>query len=1441
MGVVYLGSDPGIQRPVAIKVLKEGMPPEIKNRFKEEARAGFLNHQNLVTVFEIDEQDGVPYIVMEYLDGLPLDQLIASGMSLDLKDKLEIIVQVCNGLEYAHSRGVVHRDIKPPNVIRNKIDGRVKIVDFGIAKVKREMDTAGLTKTQGVIGTLGYMAPERLSGHSTEDGRIDIYSTGVMLYFLLTGKEPFAGAEIQSIMYKIVHESYPPLDLHLKGYPPALDAILARALAKNPNDRYAYAAEFADDLTGLLDDIKRAQVPDLLQEINRLFQERRWSQTLDKCREVLRIEPGNAVARALRDNVQKEQRKEDEEQQVARLWADAEQAFIEKRWDQAINALQDLDRRRPGTAEYQAKLLEARDRKNTQDRVDALYNEAVGRKKAGDKTGAFALLKQAILLDQNNVPLLEEGNRLRKEIDAEALAEKAARHIASARQKIDARRFTEAIEDLEEIRRDKAFHPELDALEQKARDGNKQQEYARIREQVAVQVNKLLFVDRYEDAIAEVENARPLLPPGDTALFPLMKKIREQAGISESNQKIADTLDQVRILEANSIDEAIEFLRRAIFSRPGVEQFEQLEYDLLNRKASAEKDRKRLDCLRDAENALRTGNPDLAVQTIDAYRQLQTEPDADLDALKKEALETQGKERLRLRIADSDTRSQSLITEGRYDEAIQLLQPIVTETQNRSLSQRLKQAQDGKAEIARRIALLGNQIAELRRNNKLPEAIALAENHTELLRASSTLQEGLKILREELEFQHRLSDAIARSRRAVEGGEWANASEPLDDFRRVYKDSEQLSRAVAEFEQLRTRTADQFVARSIELAKAQTLTGDKTSARKTLQETSNPKHFASQQLAQEWERLAEDLKIVTATFTLPGSKPSKAPIWLIPLLVILIVLIAAVVWKIRQPVNPTGAFVQITGTQPGATVVIDGVAPSATADEHGEVTLAVKPGVKHVVQVSKAGFTSFPDDFIVREGETLKEKAVLTALPPVGTTGSLVASSSNASKFKIFVDDTNRGLVSSGQAITLPEGDHKIRYEAEGFQPLERQIHIARGKDTPDAFDLAALPHSPVINAFTASPNTVSQDGGKIELRWRTSNADKVVLDPGNEAERSFGVKSVQISQATTFTLTVFDTATNTQHTQQVSVALAKAGAPAITSFDPDRRQVNAGDSVKLSWKTRDATVVSITGPGVSAVSKGPNDSLIVAIPKDARGQVTYQLVATRNGTEPASGTAAVDVIAAPLPPPVIQGFASDKRSISPGDSVTFTWNIQGASSATIENFGPVPVSGPQNIKPSAATTYTLVAKNIEGKEARSGPVTIEVRPQSVVKVEPPAPTFDPKDLKPALDAFQSVFIQASGKKDSECRSTLNRLSSSAPSSVVGPLQGWCSTAKSFAGDAKCIGQPNSNGDNATWACDEAITITLKDGPKAPAVYHFIFNFKRNQDSSWKVSKLEPR
>ena len=248
MGVVYKARDPQIDRIVALKTVPlrgqdREAEQEFRMRFLNEAQAaGRLHHPGIVSVFDVGEEaDGRdPYIVLEYVPGEALNRMLARLKKIPLGQALQFAAEIAEALDYAHGQGVIHRDIKPGNILITP-EGHPKIADFGIAK----LNLANLTVPGKVLGTPAYMAPEQLSGEDV-DGRSDLFSLGVILYAMVTGKSPFAGDNATTVCFKAAnHEPVPvsALDLNL---PRELDVVIARAMAKKPANRYPRGREFAE-------------------------------------------------------------------------------------------------------------------------------------------------------------------------------------------------------------------------------------------------------------------------------------------------------------------------------------------------------------------------------------------------------------------------------------------------------------------------------------------------------------------------------------------------------------------------------------------------------------------------------------------------------------------------------------------------------------------------------------------------------------------------------------------------------------------------------------------------------------------------------------------------------------------------------------------------------------------------------------------------------------------------------------------------------------------------------------------------------------------------------------------------------------------------------------------------------------------------------------------
>jgi tetratricopeptide (TPR) repeat protein/predicted Ser/Thr protein kinase len=245
MGIVYKAVDPIIDRVVAIKTLSEEarLDEDLVDRFTREARsAGILNHPNIITVYDVGEEGGTPFLALEYLQGRTLEETIQSGDEIPFEKRIQIICSTALGLAHAHERGVVHRDIKPGNIFLTD-DGTTKITDFGIAR----STVTEKTKPGVILGSIGYMAPEQIKGLDL-DGRVDIFAVGIIAHELLTGKRTFPGDNIMQVMNQVLNTDALPVSRVSKDAPPEFDPVVAKALRRDREERYQKADRFAEDL-----------------------------------------------------------------------------------------------------------------------------------------------------------------------------------------------------------------------------------------------------------------------------------------------------------------------------------------------------------------------------------------------------------------------------------------------------------------------------------------------------------------------------------------------------------------------------------------------------------------------------------------------------------------------------------------------------------------------------------------------------------------------------------------------------------------------------------------------------------------------------------------------------------------------------------------------------------------------------------------------------------------------------------------------------------------------------------------------------------------------------------------------------------------------------------------------------------------------------------------
>jgi serine/threonine protein kinase len=518
MGSLYLAKDPKIGRLVAIKLVRQEFDsPDARQRFAREAQsAGTLRHPNIVTIFDVDEHEGLPFIAMEYIDGETLGEIVKRKALLPVAKRIQWVEDLCSGLAYAHRQGVIHRDIKPANLMVDT-EGTLKILDFGLAR----RDASKFTQSHVIIGTPNYMSPEQIRGTNL-DTRSDIFSVGALMYEVLAYKEAFPGA-VHQTMHKILHEEPEPLENFLPGLDPGVSKILARAIVKDRDGRYPDLSAMKNDLaevrlrleTNVVTDAatmplgkearfnvsstsstpgrsgtapissqgsrsgssqaskrfqtnrqslqrrRSEQITTLLDEARRLFESGALDKARDKCDEALMFDPDHPGGLQLMDDIAVES----DRQQVAKIISEARAELQKGQLDRAEALVADARQMQPDSVDV-AQLQEAIDTTRREIERTRQIQETMRRARArfaeGGYDAAIRAASEVLAIDPENAAAKDLQARAQEAIESDknrgerdAAAQSA---VASARKLFESGDAAGAIATLE------AFTPKHDLV-----------------------------------------------------------------------------------------------------------------------------------------------------------------------------------------------------------------------------------------------------------------------------------------------------------------------------------------------------------------------------------------------------------------------------------------------------------------------------------------------------------------------------------------------------------------------------------------------------------------------------------------------------------------------------------------------------------------------------------------------------------------------------------------------------------------------------------------------------------------------------------------------------------------------------------------------------------------------------------------------------------------
>ena len=861
MGVVYHGEDKLIGREVAIKTLTEATP-ELRERFYVEARSGILNHPNIVTIYELGEHEGNPFIAMEFLPGDPLEKILHERGRLPLLESLSIVEQICAGLGFAHSHGLVHRDVKPANVIVLP-DGRVKIVDFGIARLVDR--NTRLTKTDALLGTFHYIAPERLKGEAS-DGRADIWSTGIMLYQMLSGELPFRGKDV-STLYRVIHEPYVPLIQLVEGAPEALSAVLEKALAKEVDNRYATAEEMAFDVRALSEDLKRDHLHELLDTARRLHSEREFAHARMILLEAQRIDPANTTTRMLMQQVQEQLSQLHRGEQLRQLLEQAGEALTARRFDDAIALYSQAAKLDSDNAHSIAERLEEAQAQKAQIlRVRSLWDQASEARRRGDLAVAQNLLEQALEIDEKSTDLRNAHSIILREIRNKEQSMQVESLLRAAREECNARNYTEAIARLQEAAEINPTHSEVQQLLFSVTARQKEERKRILLEKLVVEIQESLSGEDFERAQDRVNRALNTLP-SEAALLRLKVEIEQKRREHGTRQLVRSAVLRAQgLLEEPT--QALAIIDEALQLAPGDENLLEFRKRLEAHLSDARQEEQRARQLRQAHEELTAGRYEEAIRGLEAVR-LGAGGSEEVEALlehvrAEQKADAEGKRRAAIR-----SQSEELLRAGEHKAVVALLEPLVPELDDASLTAFLGEAKERLREIEERIRAVLSQAAGLGERDVSRALQFLSEQPPDVF-ADQRIQELRETLTKRAAMAEAIRESVQQCEELLTAGKLNGCIDGFATVSRTYGELPEVAGAREQCEEKRRLFADAAVKDAMQAARTTLQRGETKQALRDLDQVRLSVRFASPIVGAEWQQLKQETKNNS------GSKPQSA-------------------------------------------------------------------------------------------------------------------------------------------------------------------------------------------------------------------------------------------------------------------------------------------------------------------------------------------------------------------------------------------------------------------------------------------------------------------------------------------------------------------------------------------------------------------------------------
>ncbi len=794
MGVVYKGSDPYLDRLVAIKMMTGQFADnaDLLKRFYREAQStASLQHPNIVTVFELGDHSGNPYLVMEYLAGESLDSIISSRRQLGIVEKIELVIAICQGLSYAHTRGIVHRDIKPANIMVCT-GGGVKIVDFGIA----HFGDKNVTRTGQIVGSISYMSPEQVNGRQV-DARTDIFSTGVVLYQLFTYALPFDGESTASTLLKIINEPPPPLKDFLAVYPPQLQNIVDRALAKDRNERYGSAEEFALDLGQLQSQLKQEMINRYLQEATQFFENNDLHRAKGQVLQILKIDRHHTKASHLLRELQEKIQKQEIDEEIQELRLQAEDAFSQKQFGTALERLEraiSLDKNNPD-------LQQLRDTVKAAELRAQKFQRAMRLAESAHQTGDLDLARQTIEEALEIAPNDTHARALQRTIEnqwAERTRQRQLEnYLEQARRDISSRKFTAALELLQQAQALDPAAPQIRALIDAATAAKEQERRRRELEAINREIEDALNRDDYSTATEKADQGLKSYPL-ERSLLKFKALADKQRQLAERKKFVDEQLALASsLLEQGRGEELVGRLETALAKVGGEPRLQSL---LLVVRENVERERlekRKTEYLQKAKEALRSKQHDEAVRILEAARS-ELQDAGEIDDLLQFAKEDAANEKRRQAAEAAAEQARALIADQEYDPAIQLLETTLREIPDEDLSILLGEVRHAALDHEKKLESALTAAGKLIESRKANEAVSLLDAQPASLFKSTAFQRLREAAGKEAKRLLNIDESIRKSAELAAKEDFTGAIALLEEIRHSHGSTPELEQQLTD-------------------------------------------------------------------------------------------------------------------------------------------------------------------------------------------------------------------------------------------------------------------------------------------------------------------------------------------------------------------------------------------------------------------------------------------------------------------------------------------------------------------------------------------------------------------------------------------------------------------------------------------------------------------